>query len=54
MAVLECDDCGAKVESNRCCGSPMALKEDTLECGSCGKTVSVNRCCGKSMHEMEG
>lgn len=51
MAVLECGNCGAKVESNRCCGAPMRLDGENLECGSCGKTVLVNRCCGKAMTE---
>ncbi|HSB47130.1 MAG TPA: hypothetical protein VLD37_03885 [Candidatus Bilamarchaeum sp.] len=52
MAVLECSEgCGSKVESNRCCGEAMGLKNESLSCARCGKSVSVNRCCGKPMKE---
>ncbi len=51
MAVLKCDSCESKVESNRCCDKPMELEGNTLKCNSCGKTVEVNHCCGNPMHE---
>ncbi|MEK6981641.1 MAG: hypothetical protein AABX38_01805 [Candidatus Micrarchaeota archaeon] len=52
MAVLECsNNCGSKVESNRCCGEPMNLVDENLKCNDCGKHVSANRCCGKTMNE---
>ncbi len=53
MAVLKCDSCGSKVESNRCCGKPMDLKGGKLVCRECGKEVAVNMCCGNPMHEHE-
>ncbi len=53
MAVLVCsDNCGSKVESNRCCGNPMDLKGTNLNCKSCKKEVSANNCCGKAMKNM--
>ncbi|HLC68805.1 MAG TPA: hypothetical protein VJH24_03105 [Candidatus Bilamarchaeaceae archaeon] len=53
MAVLVCsNNCGSKVESNRCCGNPMDIKGETLTCENCGKDVSVNRCCGQTMKEI--
>jgi hypothetical protein len=51
MAVLVCNSCGGKVQSNKCCGKPMKLEGTTLKCESCGKTVEVNYCCGNPMHE---
>ncbi len=51
MAVLTCDNCGCKVESNRCCDAPMEVKGDMLECNNCGKEVEINHCCGNVMHE---
>ncbi|MDO8553306.1 MAG: hypothetical protein Q7S22_00735 [Candidatus Micrarchaeota archaeon] len=53
MTVLICsDNCGSKVESNRCCGTPMDLNGAKLNCKSCKKEVSANNCCGKSMKSM--
>ncbi|MBU2099763.1 hypothetical protein KKG83_04745 [Candidatus Micrarchaeota archaeon] len=51
MAVLVCDSCGGKVQSNRCHGKPMVLTGNTLKCETCDKTVEVNYCCGNPMHE---
>ena len=51
MAVLKCDSCGAKVQSNKCCNAPMKVEGNNLKCESCGKTVEVNFCCGHAMHE---
>jgi len=51
MTVLECSDCGCKVESNRCCGAPMEAKDGKLICKSCEKEVEINHCCGNQMHE---
>jgi hypothetical protein len=51
MTVLKCNACGAKVESNKCCGKPMKLNDETLKCDDCGKEVEVNHCCDKAMVE---
>ena len=51
MGVLECSDCGAKVETNRCCGAPMSYDEGVLSCAKCDTKVEVNRCCGRPMKE---
>ncbi|MFH1664147.1 MAG: hypothetical protein ABH986_05055 [archaeon] len=51
MAVLVCDSCGGKVESNRCHGKPMEVKGKVLKCSECKKTVEINYCCGHTMQE---
>lgn len=51
MAVLECGNCGGKVQSNKCCKEPMRVRGENLECKNCGKEVEINFCCGKRMHE---
>ncbi|MBI4044921.1 MAG: hypothetical protein HY392_04385 [Candidatus Diapherotrites archaeon] len=51
MAVLVCDECSSKVESNRCCGEPMSVQGNKLVCMNCEKEVEVNYCHGKHMHE---
>ncbi len=51
MAVLVCNNCSSKVESNRCHGKPMKIEGDMLKCEECGKTVEINHCCGNPMHE---
>ena len=51
MAVLTCDTCKGKVESNRCHGNPMKVEGNMLKCESCDKEVEINHCCGSTMHE---
>ncbi|HZX20477.1 MAG TPA: hypothetical protein VFF13_05675 [archaeon] len=51
MAVLTCDNCGCKVESNRCHDEPMTVNGNMLACETCGKQVEINHCCGNPMHE---
>lgn len=51
MAVLTCDACGGKVESNRCHDNPMKIEGNMLKCETCNKEVEINHCCGNQMHE---